>query len=78
MELWIVIDSLCNEPEVFKTRDEAVSAALETLQAYQEHWRFEQEDYEAACTEMKGGEEDSDCWGTYLGECEVNIFKKFL
>ena len=78
MELWIVLDSLSNEPEVFKTRDEAVNFALEILQGYQERWHFEPEEYEQSCTEMKGGEDDSEYWGTYLGECEVDIFKKSI
>ena len=78
MNLWIVLDSLSNEPEVFKTRDEAISFALEILQGYQERWDFEEEDYEASCTEIKQGKDNMEYWGTYLGECEVNIFKKFI
>lgn len=78
MNLWIVLDSLSNEPEVFPDRDAAVSFALEILQAYQEHWQFEQEEYEESCTDIKNGNDNSEYWGTYLGECEVNIFKKFI
>lgn len=78
MNLWIVLDSLSNEPEVFKTRDEAINLALEILQGYQERWDFEEEDYETSCTEIRRGKDDMEYWGTYLGECEVNIFKKFI
>lgn len=78
MELWIVHDSLSNDPEVFKTRDEAVNLALEILQDYQEHWNFEKEEYETSCAEIKKGKDTTEYWGTYLGECEVNIFKKFI
>lgn len=78
MELWIVLDSLSNEPEVFSNRGEAVNFALEILQGYQERWQFEPEEYEQSCVEMKGGDDDSDYWGAYLGECEVDIFKKSI
>ena len=78
MELWVVVDSLSNEPEVFSNRKDAVSFAQEILTDYQERWHFEQEEYEASCVEMEGGKDGSECWGTYLGECEVNIFKKFI
>ena len=77
MELWIVLDSLSNEPEVFKTRDEAINLALEILRDYQERWDLEQEDYEGAIVSIMESD-NSDYWGTYLGECEVNIFKKSI
>lgn len=78
MELWIVLDSLSNEPELFKTRDEAVSFALEILQGYQERWQFEQEEYKDSCAMIENGDDNSEYWGSYLGECEVDIFKKFI
>lgn len=78
MELWIVLDSLSNEPEVFSNREDAVNFALEILQGYQERWQFEPEEYEESCTQMKGSKDNSEYWGTYLGECEVDIFKKFI
>ena len=78
IELWVVFDSLSNEPEPFKTKEEAVSFALEILQDYQERWQFEQEEYEDSCAMIKNGDDNSEYWGSYLGECEVKIFKKFI
>lgn len=78
MELWIVLDNLLNEPEVFSNREDAVSFVLENLQDYQIRWHFEQEDYENSCAMIKSGNDDSEYWGTYLGGYEINIFKKFI
>lgn len=78
MDLWVVLDNLSNEPEIFANKKDAVAFALEILEGYQERWRFEQEEYETSCSEIRDGNDAYDCWGTYLGECEVNIFKKFI
>ena len=78
MNLWVVLDSLSNEPEVFSDRDAAISFALDIIRDYQDRWRFDQEEYEDSCADLKNGRCNSECWGTYLGECEVNIFKKSI
>ena len=78
MELWIVVDSLSNEPEVFSNRGEAEAFALEILEDYQNHWEFESEEYEEARADITNADITRVCWGTYLGECEVNIYKKFI
>lgn len=78
MELWIVVDSLSNEPEVFSNRGEAEALALEILEDYQSRWEFEQEEYEEARADIINADLTRVCWGTYLGECEVNIYKKFI
>lgn len=76
MNLWVVLDSLSNEPEVFTSRNDAVVFALEILEEHQKRWHYEREEYENSCSMIK--KNDGDYWGTYLGECEVNIFKKFI
>lgn len=78
MELWIVVDSLSNEPEVFSSQSEAEAFALEILEDYQSRWKFEQEEYEEARADITKAAPTRACWGTYLGECEVNIYKKFI
>lgn len=78
MKFWIVVDSLSNEPEVFKIREEAINFALGILQDYQGRWHFEQEEYEKACADLKNGDDNSECWGTYIGDREIDIFKKFI
>lgn len=79
MELWVVVDSKSGyEPEVFSSKEAAIAFALEILEGYQERWRFEKEEYELSCSEIKEGDDSYDCWGTYLGECEVSIYKKFI
>lgn len=78
MELWIVVDSLSNEPEVFSSQSEAEALALEILEDYQSRWKFEQEEYEEARADITKADSTCFCWGTYLGECEVNIYKKFI
>lgn len=79
MELWVVVDSKSGyEPEVFSNQGEAEAFALEILEGYQNRWKFEQEEYEEARAEITNADSNSVCWGTYLGECEVNIYKKFI
>lgn len=78
MELWIVVDSLSNEPEVFSSQSEAEALALEILEDYQNRWKFEQEEYEEARADITKVDPICTCWGTYLGECEVSIYKKFI
>lgn len=78
MELWIVVDSLSNEPEVFSNRSDAEALALEILEDYQNRWKFELEEYEEARADIANADITCTCWGTYLGECEVNIYKKFI
>ena len=78
MELWIVVDSLSNDPEVFSSQSEAEAFALEILEYYQSRWKFEQEEYEEAQADITKVDSTCTCWGTYLGECEVNIYKKFI
>lgn len=78
MELWIVVDSLSNDPEVFSSQSEAEAFALEILEGYQSRWKFEQDEYEEARADITKADPTCIYWGTYLGECEVNIYKKFI
>lgn len=80
MELWIVVDSRSGyEPEPFTNRNDAVANALEILKDYQEQWQFEDVEYQEACAEIsEAGYDLGRCWSTYLGECEVTIYKKFI
>jgi hypothetical protein len=78
MELWIVVDSLSNDPEVFSSQSEAEAFALEILEDYQSRWKFEQDEYEEARADITKADPTCIYWGTYLGECEVNIYKKFI
>ena len=78
MELWIVVDSLSNEPEVFSNPGEAEAFALEILEDYQSRWNFEQKEYEEARADIAKHDSTCVCWYTYLGECEVSIYKKFI
>jgi hypothetical protein len=78
MELWIVVDSLSNDPEVFSSQSEAEAFALEILEGYQNRWKFEQDEYEEARADITKADPTCIYWGTYLGECEVNIYKKFI
>ena len=80
MELWIVVNSKSGyEPEPFTNRNDAVAKALEILKDYQEQWQFEDIEYQEACAEiLETGYDLGRCWGTYLGECEVSIYKKFI
>ena len=48
MELWIVVDSLSNEPEVFSNQSEAEALALEILEEQQRRWNVDQKEYEEA------------------------------
>ena len=75
MELWIVLDSLSGEPEVFRNEKEAGDFACDCLCAHGERWRYEKEEIEDALDIIRCGRGKS-YLSTSLGECEVSIFKK--
>ena len=70
--VWVLVDSLSGEPEVFADVDEAVELGKDILREHAKIWGYDDDDLGVAYSEL---EIDGNA---YLGDLEVSIFKKSI
>lgn len=75
--VWVLIDSDCEEPTVYKEKSKAYSDALECLIQHAELFDYSAEEYANSVKDLSTTFNEGHPWfGTNLGEFQINVWGK--
>lgn len=80
MKLWIVTanENGCEiEPQIFSSVEDALADATETILDHAERWDYDEDECKEAIADLtRCAAAGRRCFGTYLGELDINFYEK--